>query len=356
MMNDEAAITPEMMAQLPKALRIEIDENIHRKDFTETERAQLQRAIIERWALEAKRRQLLGRAAEPAQPRDVQAADPEGAPPSTTVKAKRRPNTTEKVAKLFGEKEATVRKRLAVVEAAEAEPERFGALPEQMDRTGVSGAWRKLKLAQDEKRIVDLAPISGKFKTLIIDPPWDYGELSLAGRAAPDYATMTHEQLLAMPVLAWAEEDCHLYLWTTNNFVLRAGELMAAWGFEFKTVLTWIKPRLGMGAYFRNTTEQVLFGVRGNLKTRSDAIPTHFAADLGQHSAKPEQFYDIVRRSSYLPAGEAFQRTARDGFVNVYRERRNRAAMPGELTNEPPVERDNDLVGSAAMQAGGGDF
>lgn len=321
-MNDQqVAITPEMMAVLPKALRIEIHENIHRKDFTESERALLQREMIAGLSVEAKKRQLAGRAAEPARLWDGQVKAGAGPVPEQVRKPKRRPSTTELVAKAFREKEATVRRRIAVIEAAEADPERFGSLPQQMDRTGVSGAWRKLKQADDEKRILDLAPIVGKFKTLVVDPPWDYDQLSLAGRAAPDYAVMTHEQLLAMPVPAWAEDNCQLYLWATNNFVLRAGELMAAWGFAPKTMLTWIKPRLGMGSYFRNTTEQVLFGVRGDLKTRSNDIPTHFEAPLGPHSAKPDQFYDIVRRSSYLPAGEAFQRSARDGFVNVYEER-----------------------------------
>jgi N6-adenosine-specific RNA methylase IME4 len=108
-----------------------------------------------------------------------------------------------------------------------------------------------------------------------------------------------------------AEDDCHLYLWTTNNFMMRAGELMAHWGFTHKTVLTWFNPRWGLGSYFRNSTEHVLFGVRGTLRTRSDSIAAHFKAPVGEHSKKPEAFYDIVRKASYLPAGEGFQRKER---------------------------------------------
>jgi N6-adenosine-specific RNA methylase IME4 len=73
-----------------------------------------------------------------------------------------------------------------------------------------------------------------------------------------------------------------------------------------------------MGSDFRGTTEHVLFGVRGKLMTRSHSIPTHFEAPLGAHSEKPDKFYDIVRAASYLPAGEAFQRKARAGFVNLF--------------------------------------
>jgi N6-adenosine-specific RNA methylase IME4 len=99
----------------------------------------------------------------------------------------------------------------------------------------------------------------------------------------------------------------------------RAVDLMAHWGFQHKTVLTWVKPRWGLGSYFRNSTEHVLFGVRGELRTRSDSIATHFEAPLGEHSEKPEKFYEIVREASYPPYGEAFQRQDRPDFTNCFR-------------------------------------
>jgi N6-adenosine-specific RNA methylase IME4 len=90
-------------------------------------------------------------------------------------------------------------------------------------------------------------------------------------------------------------------------------------GFEHKSMLTWVKPRWGLGAYFRGSTEHVLFGVRGSeLRTRSDSIATHFVAPVGEHSEKPEAFYDIVRAASFGPFGECFQRTARPDFRGVY--------------------------------------
>jgi N6-adenosine-specific RNA methylase IME4 len=85
-----------------------------------------------------------------------------------------------------------------------------------------------------------------------------------------------------------------------------------------------VKPSFRLGSYFRNQTEHVLFGVRGHLPTRPAAlsIPTYFEAPAGiEHSEKPEHLYEIVRAASYPPYGEAFQRTARPDFVNLYRER-----------------------------------
>ena len=229
--------------------------------------------------------------------------------------------TRDKVAAVAGVSGRTYEKAKAVVEAAEQDPERFDDLVEEMTRTRkVNGAYRKMRQRQDEHRVMDLRPVEGRHRTLIIDPPWDYEWLSLAGRAAPGYATMSHDELLALPVADWADEDfCHLYLWTTNNFMTRAVDLMEAWGFQHRTVLTWVKPRWGLGSYFRNSTEHVLFGTCGSTNTRVGNIATHFEAPVGEHSAKPDVFYDIVRLASYPTYGEAFQRVERDGITNLFR-------------------------------------
>jgi N6-adenosine-specific RNA methylase IME4 len=185
----------------------------------------------------------------------------------------------------------------------------------------VDGAGKRLRAemrTEDEARVRGLVRRVGRFRALVIDPPWDYEWLSIAGRATPGYATMTHEQLMALDVAQWSEDNCHLYLWTTNNFMTRAVDLMARWGFQHKTVLTWVKPRWGLGSYFRNSTEHVLFGVRGELRTRSDSIATHFEAPVSKHSAKPSIFYEIVRKASHEPFGEVFQREERADFTNVF--------------------------------------
>lgn len=203
--------------------------------------------------------------------------------------------------------------------SGEEQRQLVGQIVESGKPAAASAILRGFTKRKDEARILQLHPSPGKYRSLVIDPPWDYGDLSLAGRAAPEYATMTHEQLLALDVGQWADDDfCHVYLWVTNNFLTRGVELMARWGFAHKTVLTWIKPRIGMGSYFRNSTEHALFGVRGSQSTRRDDIPTHFEAPVGQHSEKPEKFYEIVRAASYPLYGELFQREPRSDFANLY--------------------------------------
>src|SRR5262249_47315338 len=177
-------------------------------------------------------------------------------------------------------------------------------------------------------------------RTLVIDPPWEYDWLSIAGRAVPGYATMSHEELLALDVGQWAEGDCHLYLCTTNNFSGRAHELMARWGFAYKTTLTWHKPEWGLGSYFRNQTEHVLFGIRGEIGTRpaAQSISTIFEGPIGEHSEKPEEFYQIVRTASYPPYGEGFQREPRPDFISLYEP--SDKAPPAE---PPPGEAWHDM-------------
>jgi N6-adenosine-specific RNA methylase IME4 len=194
-----------------------------------------------------------------------------------------------------------------------------GEIWPEMQRKDVARENRLISKARDEARVKALEIVPGRYRTLVIDPPWDYEWLSIAGRAAPGYATMSQDELIQLPVEDRAESDSHLYLWSTNNFLGRAHELMGAWGFAYKTMLTWAKPRFGLGAYFRNQTEHVLFGVRGELRTRVDDISTLFHAPIGEHSEKPEAFYEIVRRASYPPFGEVFQRTPRGDFPNLYR-------------------------------------
>ena len=134
------------------------------------------------------------------------------------------------------------------------------------------------------------------------------------GEKGTDNATMSQEQLLAMPFPAWAEDQCHLFLWTTNAFMRDALDLMEAWGFVQKTILTWAKPRIGVGSYFRNQTE-ASSGIKGELRTRRFDISTLFEGPIGRHSAKPESFYKLfevppillMARPSSAPQAELHQ-------------------------------------------------
>ena len=198
-----------------------------------------------------------------------------------------------------------------------------GVVSPTLKRNEVSSILRRERVAADEARILNLVPVVGKFRTIVIDPAWEYDWLSLAGRAKPGYAMETHEQLLARDVAAWADDEagCHLYCWVTNNFMARACELVAHWGFQHRTIITWIKsPPFGLGSYLRNSTEHVIFATRGDTTTRPAAasLPTHFEAPRGEHSEKPEKFYEIVRAASYPPYGEANQREPRPDFAHLF--------------------------------------
>lgn len=158
----------------------------------------------------------------------------------------------------------------------------------------------------------------GLFQTIVIDPPWDWGDegdVNQFGRAKPDYHTMPVEQIEALPVGKIADENCHLYLWVTNRSLPKAFHLMEAWGFRYVTCLTWVKSSIGMGNYFRGSTEQVLFGVKGSQPIKRHDVGTHFTAPRGQrHSAKPDEFYQLVESCSYGPYIDIFGRDERDGW------------------------------------------
>jgi N6-adenosine-specific RNA methylase IME4 len=199
-----------------------------------------------------------------------------------------------------------------------------GTIRPTLQRNEVSKLLRLQRVGADERRVLDLVPVQGKFRTIVIDPAWDYDWLSIAARAAPGYAMQTIESLRGLDVGAWADgAGCHLYCWTTNNFSGEAHKLIEHWGFQHRTILTWVKPPpFGLGSYFRNSTEQCLFATLGDTTTRpaASSIPTDFTAPRGEHSEKPERFYEIVRAASYPPYGEANQRRPRADFANLFAE------------------------------------
>lgn len=178
-------------------------------------------------------------------------------------------------------------------------------------------SWRDIVAALSDKptpATVEPGPLpDGVFRTVVADPPWRYGNRATRGAAEDHYATMTIEELCELEVVARMAPDAHLYLWVTNNFLREAFEVADAWGFAFKTCLTWVKPQMGMGNYFRSSTEHILFGVRGALRTNERNLINWFEAPRGKHSAKPDCFYDLVEAASPGPYLELFARRARLG-------------------------------------------
>ena len=173
-----------------------------------------------------------------------------------------------------------------------------------------------------------------RYTTIVVDPPWAYQQKwmqagkgnalthdGLAGvfdggirGAAAHYACMSLDEISAMPIGEWAEADSHLYLWTTNAFIPHAFDIIRSWGFDYKTKITWIKRGLGMGMYFRNTTEDVLFAVRGNLKLLRRDLPTHIMTRRRPHSSKPPEFYEMFESASPGPRLDVFARGWHPGF------------------------------------------
>jgi N6-adenosine-specific RNA methylase IME4 len=172
----------------------------------------------------------------------------------------------------------------------------------------------------------DLAKL-GKFGTILADPPWRFSNRT--GKIAPEhkrlsrYATMTHPDILELPVAQHALPKSHLYLWVPNALVLEGLEVMRRWGFTYKTNIVWYKVRKdggpdgrGVGFYFRNVTELVLFGVRGSLRTLS---PGRRQVNLiltrkREHSRKPDELFPIIEACSPGPYLELFARHRRRGW------------------------------------------
>ncbi|MCP5018387.1 MAG: ParB N-terminal domain-containing protein [Ketobacter sp.] len=289
----------------------ELVENADRKDFTPMEMVSIGEAIEEGEREKAKERQVEG------------SKKGYGNLPQPNEETG---TTRDKVAKMLGTSGKNYEKAKAVVHAAVEDPEKYGHLVEEMQRTNkVNSAFNKLKKSHDEEEVLKLEPVEGLFHTLIIDPPWKFDWLSETGQAAPGYAMMDLYEIENINPMQWAMDDfCHLYMWTPNNFMAEACRIMDIWGFDHKTVITWHKPRIGMGSYFRNQTEHILFGTSGKTKTtRVNDIPTLFTGQTGvdKHSAKPDEFYDIVRKASFPPFGEAFGRTEREDIAELFSEK-----------------------------------
>jgi len=162
---------------------------------------------------------------------------------------------------------------------------------------------------------------SAKFATIIIDPPWDWGDegdVDQLGRATPLYGTMSIQKLLELPVGRYADEDCHFYLWITNRSLPKGFHLLETWGARYITCLTWVKPSFGMGNYFRGQTEHILFGVKGSQLLKRKDVGTVFNAPRGPdgHSSKPTQAYDLIESCSPGPYLELFARSERPDWTS----------------------------------------
>jgi N6-adenosine-specific RNA methylase IME4 len=173
-----------------------------------------------------------------------------------------------------------------------------------------------------------LPATSGGFRTVLADPPWRF--TNRTGKVAPEhrrldrYSTLDLEQVCALDVASVTSGAAHLYLWVPNALLPDGLRVMEAWGFRYISNIVWAKRRKdggpdgrGVGFYFRNVTELILFGVRGSMRTLAPARRqvNMIESRKREHSRKPDQQYDLIETCSPGPYLEMFARHPRQGWT-----------------------------------------
>jgi N6-adenosine-specific RNA methylase IME4 len=168
-----------------------------------------------------------------------------------------------------------------------------------------------------------------RFSTILADPPWQFQNRT--GKMAPEhkrlsrYPTMNLDEIKKLPVAKVADNRAHLYLWVPNALLAEGLEVMKSWGFTYKSNIIWYKvrkdggpDRRGVGFYFRNVTEVILFGVRGkNVRTLQPGRSQEnmIVTRKREHSRKPDEQYNLIESCSSGPYLELFGRGSREGWV-----------------------------------------
>lgn len=313
---------PVTVVDLLQAARGEAHENFIRKDLLPSEIVALKRAIEPLERREARERQ--GQRADLCHP-------------ATVAECQRAygGDTRDNIARYLGVGRTTIERAEAVVEAAEEEPEEYGHLVEQMDRSGkVAGAYRRLTVLRQAKALETTSPElpTGPFQVIVADPPWRYE----SGNSLP-YPTMDIEEIKAMPVADIAADDAVLWLWTTNAHLRVAFDVVDAWGFEYKTLITWVKDRMGTGEWLRGQTEHCLLAARGKPVFLAGHHTTVIEGVRREHSRKPEEFYAVVESTCPGSKVELFARQERQAwktFGNDIEHFRRGVKTEAEVSND----------------------
>jgi N6-adenosine-specific RNA methylase IME4 len=281
---------PVTVVELADIVRGEFAENAMRKDFLPSEIDAIRRAL------------------EPIEKAAARERTQVGRPPGGKFPRGQTGKTRDKIGSFAGISGRTVEKIAEVVRAAEAEPERFGRLLEDMDRTRrVNGVFNRLRVMRQAALIrAEPPPLpgNGPYRVIVCDPPWPHEvrKDDPSQRGKTPFPQMSIEQICECPVASIAAPDCILWLWTTNHQLVTgdASRVLAAWGFAGKTILTWAKHRMGNGDWLRGQTEHVLLAVRGKPMVTLTNQTTLLLAPVRAHSQKPAEFYGLVE--SLCPA------------------------------------------------------
>ena len=199
--------------------------------------------------------------------------------------------------------------------------------------------------------------VAGQFSTILADPPWQFQNRT--GKMAPEhkrllrYPTMELKEILELPVSRYAAAKSHLYLWVPNALLQEGLRVMEHWGFTYKSNLVWYKIRKdggpdgrGVGFYFRNVTELLLFGVRGSLRTLAPGRRqvNILSTRKREHSRKPDEIYDLVEACSPGPFLEVFARFRRDGWTQWGNEDVEENSFRGVARRNGHVDRQLRLI------------
>lgn len=172
----------------------------------------------------------------------------------------------------------------------------------------------QIKLAEWKSRL-EIKPI---FRTIVIDPPWPMEKIQREVRPNQvefDYTTMSIEEIKGFPLQKFMSKDgCHVYMWTTQKFLQYSFDVFNAWGVKYQCLMTWVK-NVGFTPFsWMYSTEHVLYGTVGSLPLLRKGLRLDFNAKVREHSRKPDEFYDLVKRVSVEPRVDIFSREKRDGF------------------------------------------
>jgi N6-adenosine-specific RNA methylase IME4 len=295
---------PATIIDLAEIVRGESAENFERQNFTLSESVSIKRAIEPLIKAEAKER--IGRPKK-------------GANLAPIKKGKAR----DIVAKRTGKGRTSLAKAEEIIRAHEADPgnERIAKLVADMDRTGnVNGPSKRLKVLRQSAAIraePPPLPMNGPYRVITADNPWPYEvrQEDPSHRAVNPYPTMSIAQICKMDVASIAHDDCILWLWVTNYHMCEAPKVLDAWGFQHRTILTWVKDKMGMGDLLRGQTEHCIMAVRGKPIVTLTNQTTVLYGKVRAHSQKPEEFYTLVEKLCPAPRYcGLFERQQRDGW------------------------------------------
>jgi N6-adenosine-specific RNA methylase IME4 len=288
-------------------LKAERDENICRKDFTISEKLSLGEALEALERKDAKQRQ--------GARTDIRVGT------SGEVPHKSKPQrAADNVASAVGMDRRTYEKAKAVKESGDEK------LVAEMNRTGkVNGAFKKMKVRQQAAELkAEPMPLpEGPFRVIVADPPWRYDKRAgdVTHRSTCPYPDLSIDEIKAFQpaggksVGEIAHDDSVLWLWTTNSHLPEAFSVIEAWGFTYKTTLTWAKPQMGMGDWLRGQTEHCLMAVKGKPTVTLTNQTTVVEGKSPEHSAKPDEFYEMVESLCPGSKVEIFSRTNREGWT-----------------------------------------